>query len=375
MTIQSLWNAPLRALSWLVFGNATFAEREEYQEFRYKLLTVLMTTGSLVTGLLVWGSLNGANPINVHHLHSMEIFTIAVTLLWVLLRNHPKRLQLIAWAYEILCLGEYVSSTVYVSEDELRLLWFFTNVPGVFILLGKWPGWVITLATVVGLVLGNSHLERPYSPNAMATSVFALFYLGVFFHTYVERAFSYFVRMRDYNARLQEMASHDALTQVLNARAYYENCDRLIAQCLRSELPFSVLFIDLDHFKSINDTYGHAAGDEVLRVVAHGLSGHLRHTDLLGRIGGEEFSIFLPDTPLDKALKLAEDLRVAIERSSPQVAEIRLKVTASVGVASNTHELRTIQAIQQNADAAMYQAKKAGRNRVSTLLALNSSPD
>ena len=121
------------------------------------------------------------------------------------------------------------------------------------------------MAAVAGLAAGNAHLERPYSPNAVATMVFSLLYMGIFFHTYVGRTASYFSRMRDYNDRLHALASHDALTQVFNGRAYYAACEQQILLSQRSGQPFSVLFVDLDHFKRVNDTYGHAVGDEVLR--------------------------------------------------------------------------------------------------------------
>jgi diguanylate cyclase (GGDEF)-like protein len=361
------WRWPIKALLWLIFGRARFAEREEYQEFRYKLLMVLMTSGGLVTGLLVWGSLAQVNPIHASHQASMIGFTVATIILWLGLRNHPERFKFIAWTYEMVCLWENTSSLLFVSEDELRLLWFFTNVPGVFILLGRRAGWVITLGTMLGLALGNAHLERPYSPNAMATSLFCLFYLGIFFQTYVDRTFSYFSRMREYNSRLQDIASHDPLTRVLNARAYYQACETLIMQSQRSQQTFSVLFIDLDHFKTINDTHGHEAGDEVLRVVANVLGTHVRASDVLGRIGGEEFSVFLPDTASEGARVVAENLRQAVQECRPRVGETVLTITASIGVASRSPTLNTMQAIQRRADEAMYDAKRAGRNRVSYL--------
>ena len=361
------WRPFYKGLMWLLFGRVDFAEREEYQEFRYKLVIVLMASAALVTGFFILGTLSAVNPISPAHQKSMIFFTASTTLLWVLLRGHPDRFKPIAWAYEIVSLWESTSSLLYVSSDELRLMWFFTNVPGVFILLGRRAGWVITIGTMLGLALGNAHLERPYSPNAIATALFSLLYLGIFFHTYVNRTFSYFTRMRDYNARLQDMASHDPLTQVLNARAYYTACEQQIAQSQRSQQPFSVLFVDLDHFKAINDTHGHAAGDEVLRVVARTLGEHLRRSDLLGRIGGEEFSVFLPDTALEGALQVAENLRQAVQQCHPRIGELTLSITASIGVASRRPGVQTMQAIQQRADEAMYEAKKAGRNRVSTL--------
>jgi diguanylate cyclase (GGDEF)-like protein len=363
----SMWMIVYKAFLRALFGKVRFAEREEYLEFRYKLLMVLMTSGAVVTGFFILRTLGEVNPIGPDHQRSMFIYTGLTTLLALVLRNHPERFMLVGWIYEVVCLFENTSALAYVSADELRVLWFYTNVPGVFILLGKKAGWLITLATILGLTLGNAHLERPYSPNALATGLFCLLYLGIFFHTYVDRTFSYFTRMRDYNDRLKDMASHDPLTQVLNARAYYQASEQLILQMKRSKLTYSVLFVDLDHFKLINDSHGHAAGDEVLKCVAHVLQSQLRETDLLGRIGGEEFSIFLPDTSLQGAMTLAEGVRLAVEQCRPNIGHTKLTITASVGVAAQTLEMSGMQAIQQHADEAMYHAKKAGRNRVSTL--------
>jgi diguanylate cyclase (GGDEF)-like protein len=125
------------------------------------------------------------------------------------------------------------------------------------------------------------------------------------------------------------------------------------------------LFIDLDHFKMINDQYGHASGDEVLRVVAQTLGQSIRGSDLLGRIGGEEFSIFLPNTHAQGALKVAENLRLAIEACEPLVQGQRLRITASIGVAIKRYADQSMHSIQQQADEAMYRAKREGRNRVS----------
>jgi diguanylate cyclase (GGDEF)-like protein len=177
---------------------------------------------------------------------------------------------------------------------------------------------------------------------------------------------SYFKRMRNYNEQLQDLASHDPLTRVFNAGAYYRACDQQIYANQRSNQPSAVLFIDLDHFKSINDTFGHAVGDDVLRAVAQSLQSNVRRSDILGRIGGEEFSVFLPNTDVKGAELLAETLRTAIESIQIEVDGVRLKITASIGVAGKRFDQQTMQAIQQHADQAMYEAKREGRNRVST---------
>lgn len=360
--------APLRIASHWLFGSAHFSEADEYQQFRYKFLILLMVSGALLTVLAIVGALSGINPIGGAHNVSMVFFTASSTGLWVWLRGRPQHYLAAAWLFECVCLWEYTSALVYVPFDELRVLWFYSNIPGVFILLGQAPGWVITLGTVCGLVVGNAWLNTPYSGNAMVTAVLAMGFMGVFFHAYVDRSMSYFLRMRDYNAQLKQLASHDSLTGVMNARAYYAACDQQIRSSVRGAQPYAVLFVDLDHFKRINDTHGHAAGDTVLRVVANTLTRGIRRSDLLGRIGGEAFSVFLPNTGAAGAMALAENLRAAVEACRPGVREPSLVVTASIGVAVSQNAHAAMHAIQEKADAAMYEAKQAGRNRVSMLV-------
>ena len=359
--------SPRKPVSRFFFGNYVFNESEEYLEFRFKFLIVLMLVGALLTALVILGTLSQINPIGWEHGRSMIFFTLGAITLWLLLRGRPQRFKPIGYTYEVLSLWEATSSTLFVPVDELRVLWFFTNIPCVFILLGQRMGWVVTLGSIGLVVFGNQHLGQPYSPNAVATACLAMLYFAVSFHAYTDRSLSYFKRMRDFNAQLKDLASHDPLTGVMNARAYYASCDQLIRLSQRENQMFSVLFIDLDHFKRINDNHGHAAGDHVLRTVAQVIQTHVRSSDVVGRIGGEEFSVFLPNTDLTGACALAEKLRAAIEASHPSVDDMRLIVTASIGVASKSFQDQSMVAIQQTADLAMYEAKKQGRNRVSTL--------
>jgi diguanylate cyclase (GGDEF)-like protein len=236
-------------------------------------------------------------------------------------------------------------------------------------LLGSRAGWFITCVTIAVLIGANGLVPVPYSPPALMTAIVSLLYLGLFFHVYGNRSISYFKRMRDYSHALERLASHDPLTGVMNARAYGQACDRGIRAAARSGRPYSVLFIDLDHFKSINDRHGHDAGDAVLKAAANCIATGIRTTDALGRIGGEEFSVFLPDTPPDAAMTLAESLRLRIEHLSPVIDSGPLSVTASIGVSSSTDALENLKSLQQRADQAMYAAKAQGRNRVSFLAA------
>lgn len=173
------------------------------------------------------------------------------------------------------------------------------------------------------------------------------------------------------NKQLQLLADNDPLTNLLNARAYYEVCERMMSVALRHNNSFSVLFVDLDHFKKINDTYGHHVGDLVLKAVSTCILQTCRNSDLIGRVGGEEFSIFLPETDNSGAMFVAEKLRSNIEQLLPPIgAGKKIGITASIGVASKLKHHKAIADIQRDADHAMYHAKNDGRNRVSCLCAM-----
>ena len=353
-------------LKHLLFGKVEFEASEEYLEFQFKFLCIVILAGAALTGLLVLGSHSDVNSIHPSHVRSMTLFTLGSMLFWLSLRGRKTWFLRVGWPYEIFCLLEYSSALYYVSADEFRVIWFLTNIPGVYLLLGQRAGLIISSLTAVGLAFANPHLPAPYSPNALATLLASVIYLALFFHVYADRSMSYFLRMHESNTQLYQLAMHDLLTGVLNARAYYQTCDKLIHLAKRAGSPYAVLFIDLDHFKSVNDVHGHAAGDLVLKSAAQCIGQHIRSSDLLGRIGGEEFSIFLPNTDLDSAKRVAESIRQKIEALSIEIAPGQcLRITASIGVARNQHSDQTLKEIQQQADSAMYQAKKGGRNRVS----------
>lgn len=359
---------PLKAtLAHFVFGDVSFQESEELREFQYKFLLALMFAGSVFTAALVAAHLTGINRLDGPHVQAMMAFTVLALGCWAALRSRPKRFFKVAWAYELLCMLEYTSALLFVPADELRLLWFMVNIPGVFILLGPRAGWAMTGLSLL-IVLGlNPTLPRPYSGNAQATLLLAVLYMSVMFHVFSDRSVSYFSRMRKYNLKLLTIASHDTLTGVFNATAYQARCQALIQAGAQAGHGYSVLFVDLDHFKRVNDQHGHAAGDKVLQAAAKALQNGVRHSDVVGRIGGEEFGVLLPQTDLSQALRVAEHLRHSIELLPIDVGGYPLQITASIGVAHSPDGHIALPTLQQQADSAMYQAKAAGRNRVTCL--------
>lgn len=162
-------------------------------------------------------------------------------------------------------------------------------------------------------------------------------------------------------AETQQMALTDGLTGCFNRRSFEMQLERDLHMATRMKLPLSLIMLDLDHFKSVNDTYGHDAGDLALRVIADALRQELRAVDTAARYGGEEFAVILPQAGLEGALSVAERLRARIE--SVEIPKVG-RISASLGVASFPTHASSRDALVTIADRALYQAKHEGRNRI-----------
>ncbi|WP_034492346.1 GGDEF domain-containing protein [Afifella pfennigii] len=160
-------------------------------------------------------------------------------------------------------------------------------------------------------------------------------------------------------------AETDGLTGILNRRSFMEKAARSLRRCHQDGTPCALIVFDLDRFKVVNDTYGHAIGDMTLTMFAQTAGRDLRPGDIFGRIGGEEFAAFLPQTDLAGGLALAERIRLAFAREGRQIGRLPVGATLSAGVSAPL-EAQTLESVMENADAALYLAKAAGRNRVLT---------
>jgi diguanylate cyclase (GGDEF)-like protein len=163
---------------------------------------------------------------------------------------------------------------------------------------------------------------------------------------------------------LQKIASRDALTGAFNRRRLEEEATRLKARCIRSGETLAVMMIDIDHFKSINDLYGHPVGDEVLRRLANIAQTCIRPDDYFARYGGEEFCILLCSTTENEAWELAERLRQVYAKSTLNIGEKSINITVSIGVADSTLIGLEFTSLVSAADQALYRAKQEGRNQV-----------
>ncbi len=160
------------------------------------------------------------------------------------------------------------------------------------------------------------------------------------------------------------LATTDSLTNVANRRSFMERCETERLRAVRYGGPMSMLLLDVDHFKHVNDTHGHAAGDTVLQALCETVRRSVRKSDLVGRLGGEEFAVLLPRTDLKAAAELAERIRLGVAASLVRVGAESLAVTVSVGVATMHGPTEAMDSLLRRVDVLMYQAKVGGRNRV-----------
>lgn len=245
--------------------------------------------------------------------------------------------------------------------DVCRNLRALSQEPYVYIILLTSLGRMEDLLT--GLQSGaDDYLVKPFDLNELRVRLKA-----------GERIIKLQQELMDAKERLHREATHDHLTGLLNRRALMNALDKQRARAVRSENPIAVIISDIDHFKSINDTYGHDAGDAALIEVANRLSGAVREYDIVGRQGGEEFMVILPDTDREQAMMAAERLRQAVRTELVNVGpDIDKKITMSFGCFASATADR--EELIRAADKALYRAKNGGRDRVEFALPEDVNP-
>jgi len=170
-------------------------------------------------------------------------------------------------------------------------------------------------------------------------------------------------RILDLQEKLEYSATHDALTGLLNRGAILRSLEKELSRCIRSHSKLSIGLLDIDFFKRVNDTYGHIAGDDVLKVISKLIQSCLRDYDLVGRYGGEEILIIIPNADHNQSVSIFERIRKTIENERIISGKQEIKVTASIGIASFDQQISNKNFIQI-ADDALYKAKENGRNQI-----------
>lgn len=172
------------------------------------------------------------------------------------------------------------------------------------------------------------------------------------------------IRNAQLHSEVQKLAITDALTGLYNRRGLFELGEREIERAHRFGRPLTAIMVDIDYFKQVNDNFGHAVGDEVLKLAAIALTNSVRKVDIIGRYGGDEFVILLPEIDLDSGMIVAERLRARVKSSALQTPIARVAVNISLGIAGITDGMLDLKSLLERADHALYQAKLSGRDQI-----------
>lgn len=296
-------------------------------------------------------------------------------------RRNPERPDTIAWEWRFLIsltassLAWGVGGLWIMPPDSLAhqaLIYFFLiGIAGgaVASYAAHRPATVAAIAALMVPVTLWFALQHGLEQRAMAIG--GLFYLGISFRatrefgSFLRRTFELTWELQQAHALAHKLARTDDLTGLDNRRAFTEAGRRALDQARRYERPLALIMFDIDHFKRINDSYGHAAGDQVLQTVAAVMRRQARAADITGRLGGEEFALLLPETAVPDAVAFAERLRGELAATSVPHDGGGIAFTCSFGVAALDRETTNLDALLSFADKALYRAKGQGRNRVS----------
>ena len=313
-------------------------------------------------------------------------------MLWTLGFTVPLQITLIAVLYYMKYSGNFgraVFVTLAVMFVVLVVVVFFLGGPlrgasammlfvppmFAFLLLGLRPGILWAACTYAVMVAGSiaeiSGFVFPYIDNTPHASVGKLIHLSVSFFSIFFMVIFYESSSQRYRTQLEQLARQDDLTQLPNRSAFYQAIESAIAEYQQSRQPFTLIYIDLDNFKPINDDYGHGVGDKVLKAFAGRLSAAVRSQDFVCRLGGDEFAVLIRGSMDDRIANLM------LERLNKQMATpvnlrngVSIEIRASTGMAFYPHDAASLEAILHTADERMYHNKRGNKSTITPAVSI-----
>lgn len=351
------------SLNNFLYSGFEFQEDEDLLGFKFKMINsilVIVALFSMLVGILSDLGISDIGPIHSKVNYVYGIFSV---MLIFFLRSSKRNYKKVSNALLIASLLTFTSALLLVPQDEFRIIWFYLLIFVAYILNGSASGLFFTIASL-GVIL-SVHLlsDLQLSQLAINTSILGLIIGSFLARFYTNKISDYENSLQQKNVALHVLASTDDLTGVMNRRLFGEVSNRYFETSQRDNLPLSLLLFDLDNFKKVNDTYGHQAGDQMLIRFAEAIKLFLRKSDIVARVGGEEFAVLLFETDMEGAFTLAEKIRTLVESISIDYEGEKVSVTTSIGIAQHSKGDKAFNTIYERADKALYRAKKEGRNR------------
>ena len=336
----------------------------DHLAYRHHLFAVILAVAMVFS--VLFGLLHDLdiNPITELHANVNYSYSFVCLLVLLSLRHSTAYFQFKFSIFLIASHLTFTSALINVPDDQFRAIWFYLLVLVAYILGGSKHGIVTIIAALITLITSSMMSNLGISEISLTSIIIGLVIFGLITQVYTSRVMLYASLLTNKNQLLEKLAKEDPLTGIMNARSYYQIGQQLFELAKRKNQNLSLLYIDLDHFKKINDNHGHYSGDQVLIAVTQSILSVLRKSDVLARIGGEEFCVLLPETDTKGALILAEKIRETIATSPITINNNTLHPTASIGLAELNIKDADLNTIQMRADKNLYVAKNNGRNQV-----------
>ncbi|MBN2816439.1 MAG: GGDEF domain-containing protein [Campylobacterales bacterium] len=347
------------------FDFSSTQELLKFQVFMLNMMGLIIIVFSALFGFMSDFGINYLGPIHskVNYVYSFSSFCILLYL-----RASKEHYAKAAHLLLLISYLTFISALVNVPQDEFRIIWFYLLVYVAYMLLGTKIGMAYTFASVLTIIVANYFIDLQLSQVAINSGFLGLIIGSLLSKVYTDKITQYELALQEKNKSLEDLASLDGLTGLVNKRKFNELADEAFKEFKNNKKTFSVLVLDIDNFKEINDEHGHVVGDKILQFYVKTLTPLLRKSDIFARFGGDEFTILLRDTNSNDATYVARKICTHIANKSALCEECENSFTTSVGYTEVKASDRYFSEVFERADKALYQAKSQGRNRAEQML-------
>lgn len=350
------------------YSGFEFKEDEDLLKFKFKMINTILVIVIFFSTL--FGLLHdlGINDIGEIHSKVDYFYSLSSALIVLFLRKSKTNYLKSAHILFIVSIITFTSALMFVPQDEFRIIWFYLLVLIAYMLTDSKSGMFYTFLSLAIILTVNYFVDLQISEVSMNSAILGLIVGSLLSRAYSNKTKDYENMLNERNKSLHILATTDGLTGIMNRRYFDEVTHNYFETVQRYNNDISLLMMDLDHFKEVNDTYGHDIGDKYLIAFVDKVKSMLRKSDLFARVGGEEFAILLFNTNHEEALKFAEKICNEVRDVEITYKDKIISITVSIGISQNRKTDKTFKKIYIRSDDALYQAKEEGRDRVCVVL-------
>ena len=334
-----------------IFSRMLLSTRELSKKIDTILILLILI--NIISSLLIFFVSSDIASMAIEYISFVTLVYLIYTTLYILLTRQYKSQRYFVVLWEILLLSLFVEYLRYLDYIPSNILTSF-----IFKIVILFELIAISMATISQRYkqLEKEIIEVKESAKENALKLSQM--------NFDEK------RLQQKHDLLNKLAGTDGLTGLYNRREYFNICESLIFRAKNEFAAYSMMMLDLDHFKNVNDTYGHDIGDVVLKTVTKAITEAKREDDVFGRIGGEEFAFFMPNTSASEAEEIANSFCQLVSKLQIDTGKEIIKITVSIGLASDSHRQFTLSELMKSSDVALYEAKASGRNKVVSVEAI-----